>query len=95
MDVLLAALGFVLGIWIPHALVAWDERRLGGVQRRRAWNSASHWAAVVGFSFLCVPVHFARTRRSLRGCAFGLLLALVGLALTAGLLEVVALALSV
>lgn len=87
MDVLATALGFVLGIWVPHVLVAWDERRLSDVQRGRSWNTASHWAAVLAFSFLAVPVHFARTRRSLLGLALGLAVATLGLLLTGAVVE--------
>jgi hypothetical protein len=36
-------------------------------QRARAWPTASRRIAVVYFSPLCVPLHFLRTRRSLRG----------------------------
>jgi hypothetical protein len=88
MDVLSTVLGFALGIWVPHVLVAWDERRLDSVRQRRGWNTASHWAAVLAFSFLSVPVHFARTRRTVRGFALGLGLACAGLLLTALALEI-------
>ena len=49
------------------ALLAWDEQRMTELQRERAWPVASRRAAVVLFSPLCVPLHFLRTRRSLRG----------------------------
>lgn len=58
------------------ALTAWvirrDLRRLSGEQLDRAWNDATFWSAIVMFSPLCVPIHFARTRRSLAGLALGL-----------------------
>jgi hypothetical protein len=79
MDLLTTAFGFVLGILVPHWLLLWDERRLSSEARNRAWNDASHWAAIVAFSFLCVPVHFAKTRRS----AWGLLSGVFWMVLTA------------
>jgi hypothetical protein len=84
MDVLLAGLGFLLGVLVPHWLVRWDEGRLNPEMSARAWNSASHWVAVFGFSFLCIPVHFTRTRRSFLGFCLGIgwmLLALFAMSL--------------
>jgi hypothetical protein len=63
---------FGLGIALPHGVIVWDERRLSAEQLARAWSPASHWAAVVVFSGLCLPVHFWRTRRSFRGVLLGL-----------------------
>lgn len=71
MDVLFTALGFLLGIFVPHWLIAWDERRLEPAKLARAWSWASHWAAVLAFSFFCIPVHFAKTRRSMWGALLG------------------------
>jgi hypothetical protein len=87
MDVLETAISVVLGIWVPHLLVAWDERRLDATRRQRGWNAASHWSAVVAFSFLCVPIHFARTRRTLLGFALGLVVSAAGLSFVTLLLE--------
>jgi hypothetical protein len=65
----------ILALLIPNviawtavfALFAWDERRMTDDQRARAWPVASRRIAVVYFSPLCVPLHFLRTRRNLRG----------------------------
>ena len=62
----------ILALLVPDviawaALLAWDERRMTDEQRARAWPVASRRIAVVLFSPLCVPLHFLRTRRSLRG----------------------------
>lgn len=72
MEVLLSALAFAMGIALPHWLLRWDGRRLTREQRDRGFNDASHWAAVVGFSVLAIPVHFYKTRRTLLGLAQGL-----------------------
>ena len=90
MDLLLSAFGFVLGILVPHWVLRWDERRLSVEGRRRAWNDASHWSAVVAFSFLCLPVHFVKTRRSLRGFLLGLGAMALALLTSFGLLHAVA-----
>lgn len=87
MDVLTTALGFALGILVPHLVLAWDESRLSRLERARSWNSASRWSAILAFSFFCIPVHFARTRRSARGVGLGLLLACLGLGFTSLVLE--------
>lgn len=87
MDVLLAGLGFLLGVLVPHWLVRWDERRLNPEMSARAWNSASHWVAVFAFSVLCVPVHFTRTRRSVRGFCLGVGWMLLALFLMSLVLE--------
>lgn len=72
MEVLQSALAFAMGIALPHWLLRWDGRRLTREQHDRGFNDASHWAAVVGFSVLAIPVHFCRTRRSVLGLVQGL-----------------------
>ena len=71
-----AIVAFVVQAALQIALTAWvirrDLRRLAPDELDRAWNDASFWVAVVVFSPLCIPVHFARTRRSLGGFALGL-----------------------
>jgi hypothetical protein len=57
-------------VWaVIFAIFAWDERRMTDAERARAWPVASRRLAVVLFSPLCVPLHFWRTRRGLRGVA--------------------------
>ena len=70
-----------LSIALPHWIIRFDERRLAAIQYSRGWNSASHWSAIVAFSWLCVPLHFAKTRRNFTGFALGLGVAGVGLLL--------------
>ena len=82
MSVLVPACAFLLGILLPHWLLRWDEKRLPKAQWLRSWNDASHWSAVLEFSFLCLPLHFWRTRRSF----LGLLLGLFWMCLTAAVL---------
>lgn len=71
-----AIFAFVVGAALQITLTAWlirrDMRRLSNAQLARAWPDASFWIAVVMFSPLSIPVHFVRTRRSLRGFALGL-----------------------
>jgi hypothetical protein len=68
MDEILALLVPNVIAWVAvFVLFAWDERRMSDAQRARAWPVASRRIAVVLFSPLCVPLHFLRTRRNLRG----------------------------
>jgi len=60
------------------AAIVSDERRLTGRELERAWPAVSRDCAIfalwsLGLPHLCVPIHFVRTRRSLRGTAMGLL----------------------
>ncbi len=55
-----------------HLLFAWDERRMTSEERARAWPAATR-GVVVGSPLwfplwiVGVPLHFLRTRRTLRG----------------------------
>jgi hypothetical protein len=60
-------------------LVIRDERRLKKPALEHAWPPASRDAAILGvflfgaaYAVLAVLIHFARTRRTLRGAAIGL-----------------------
>jgi hypothetical protein len=60
------------------SIIVRDERRLRGEQLARAWPGPSRDAAIfglwnLGVHHLCVLVHFARTRRTLRGVGAGLI----------------------
>jgi hypothetical protein len=67
--------GEILALLVPNvvasaavfALLAWDEARMTEAERARAWPVASRRIAAVLFALLAVPLHFLRTRRSLRG----------------------------
>lgn len=65
-------LQIVLGVVLTARVLRRDMRRLSAEGFARSWNSASFWSAVVVFGPLCIPVHFVRTRRSVRGFLVGL-----------------------
>jgi hypothetical protein len=71
-EVLLLALSFVLNITLPYFIVRYDLKRLSEERLARAWPDASVLSAVYAFGPLCLPVHFARTRRSWLGFGLGL-----------------------
>jgi hypothetical protein len=71
-EVLLLALSFVLNAALPYFVVRYDLKRLSEEQLARAWPDSSVLAAVYAFGPLCLPVHFARTRRSWLGFGLGL-----------------------
>jgi len=66
-------LQIALSVALTAGVVRWDSRRLSPERYARSWNSASFWSAVVAFGPLCIPVHFARTRRTVVGFGLGLL----------------------
>ncbi len=71
-EVFLVALAFALMRLPPYLIVKYDLQRLSGERLSRAWNQASFWSAVIVFGPLSIPVHFAKTRRSVWGLALGL-----------------------
>ena len=73
MSVVDVVLQMTLGIALTAWVVRRDERTLDAEQRERAWNDATFWVAVVVFGALCLPVHFARTRRTLAAFFVGVL----------------------
>jgi hypothetical protein len=75
-NVLGVALDLVLGVVMTAWVVRHDMRRLPPDRYARAWNVASFWSAVVAFGPLSIPVHFARTRRSVLGFLQGWLWAI-------------------
>jgi hypothetical protein len=70
-DVLGLLVQFVATITVSAWIVRRDVKRLDPRLLARAWPEPSLWSAVVCFSPLCIPIHFVRTRRSLRGVALG------------------------
>lgn len=64
---------FVLGIALTAAVVRRDMGRSSRDRYERSWNVASFWSAIYAFGPLCIPVHFARTRRSVTGFLLGVL----------------------
>ncbi len=79
MDAVSLCLSLALSIALPHAVVRWDEKQVTTDRRRWVWNNASHWSAIVAFSWLAVIVHFWRTRRSVLGVVLGVVVASLGL----------------
>jgi len=75
-DIVLILVQIALVIGATSALFAWDERRMTDEQRGRAWPPATR-GMVIGSPLwfplwiVGVPLHFLRTRRSLRGVAEG------------------------
>jgi hypothetical protein len=77
LEVLLVVVSWVVTLPAVVAIIVCDERRLRGAELGRAWPPCSRDAAIfglwnMGVHPLCVLVHFARTRRSLRGALLGL-----------------------
>lgn len=72
MGVALLALQMVLSIVIPWRFLRWDMSRLTQARLDRAWPESSFWIAIIVFGPLCIPFHFARTRRSVVGFLVGL-----------------------
>ena len=73
MSVLAVVLDLILGVVLTAWVVRFDMRRLPPERYARCWNGASFWSAVVAFGPLSIPVHFARTRRSVAGFTIGVL----------------------
>jgi len=77
---LLVALSLLLNALLPYWIVHRDMRGLSAERLARAWPDASLLSAVVTFGPLALPVHFARTRRSLVGFGLGVGLGVLALA---------------
>ena len=89
-EILVVALSLTLNALLPYLIVRRDLRGLSAERLARAWTDASFLSAVVAFGPLALPVHFAKTRRSLRGFGLGVglgVLSLAAQALAAGLLS--------
>ena len=84
-DLFALLLQVTLGIVLPAWVVKRDERRLSDDRLQRAWPPATFWCAVVTFGFICLPIHFWRTRRSVKGLGLGVAWALAVAALQVGL----------
>lgn len=70
-SVLAVVLDIVLGVVLTAWVIRRDTRRLTPERYARSWNEASFWSAVVAFGPLSIPVHFARTRRTVLGFLLG------------------------
>lgn len=72
LDAIHLCLQLMLGLLGPACIIRRDLTRLRPDRLARAWNEASLWAAVAAFGPLSLVVHFARTRRTVRGWFLGL-----------------------
>ena len=79
-EVFILVLSFVLNAALPYLVVRYDLKRLSELQLARAWPAASFLSAVFAFGPLSLPVHFTKTRRSVRGFGLGLLVCALTLA---------------
>lgn len=70
-ETLIVALSLVLNGLFPYLVVRRDLAGLSEERLVRAWPQASFLSAVYAFGPLSLPVHFAKTRRSLLGFALG------------------------
>jgi len=68
---------FAFTTWAVFTIVLRDERKLSPEQLARAWPIASRNLLLVFAGVLALPVHYARTRRSVPAFFLGLLLAIV------------------
>jgi hypothetical protein len=89
-EILVVALSLTLNALLPYLIVRRDLRGLSAERLARAWTDPSFLSAVVAFGPFALPVHFAKTRRSLAGFGLGVglgVLSLAAQALAAGLLS--------
>ncbi|HET7544623.1 MAG TPA: hypothetical protein VFK05_32360 [Polyangiaceae bacterium] len=78
-ETLVVTTSLVLNALLPYLIVRRDLHRLTGERLARAWTEASFLSAVVAFGPLALPVHYAKTRRSLLGLGLGVGLAALAL----------------
>jgi hypothetical protein len=79
-EVLIVASSLLLNALLPYWIVRFDLRRLSAERLARAWTHASFLSAVIAFGPLSLPIHFAKTRRSLAGFGLGVGLAVLSFA---------------
>ena len=79
-EVLIVALSLLMNALLPYWIVRFDLRRLSAERLARAWTDASFLSAVLAFGPFSLPIHFAKTRRSLGGFGLGVGLAVLSFA---------------
>jgi hypothetical protein len=91
-DVLDVALSMLIGTVGTILFVGWDERRLPPEAQERAWPLSTRLAAGLAFGPLSIPVHFFRTRRTVRGTLAGIAIAIlfvIGIGLVSEVIDLV------
>jgi len=86
-DVLSLVIPWAASIALLFLIVVRDERRMPSDMLARAWPSSTRASAIVCFGLLALPVHFGRTRRSLKGVALGVAWAIAVALVEEGLAE--------
>jgi hypothetical protein len=89
-EVIALSLMLVYSYLAPWWIIRRDMDRLPPEQLARCWNSASFGSAVVGFTPLCIVVHFIKAHGFLKGTLLGFVWAAawtVGTSLLSLLLE--------
>ena len=79
-ETLVVTTSLILNALLPYLIVRRDLRRLSEVRLARAWTDASFLSAVLAFGPFSLPIHFAKTRRSLAGFGLGVGLAVLSFA---------------
>ena len=67
----LVAVAVGLNFGLPLVVVRRDLRRLDPERLARAWNDVTVLAACLAFGPLCLPIYFAKSRRSVIGFGIG------------------------
>ena len=65
------AVAIGLNVALPVGVIRFDLRRLDPERLARTWNDATILAACLAFGPLCLPIYFAKSRRSLVGFVIG------------------------
>lgn len=79
-EALIVTVSLIMNALLPYWIVRFDLRRLSGERLARAWTDASFLSAVIAFGPISLPIHFAKTRRSLAGFGLGVGLAVLSFA---------------
>jgi hypothetical protein len=82
-EALVVASSLILNALLPYWIVRFDLRRLPAERLARAWTEASFLSAVVAFGPFSLPIHFAKTRRSVAGFGLGVGLAVLSIGVQA------------